>query len=115
MRRVVIFLSYFIATLCLGTLGLVGMTLSWCYRSQVQGEMVYGNCWSFAVGKWLKDPRYTYLVVRMSRHANVPHVMFSESMSGANLQEFVPLKPQYGFKGFIDSLWFKGHVRKGLE
>ena len=75
--------------------------------------MRYGNCWLYAVPRWLKNPRRTYLVVRVSKHGFWPHVFFAESIDGLEVEEFRPVKPQQGIIGFLHAIFFKGWVRKG--
>ena len=74
--------------------------------------MAYSNCWFYAFPKWLKNPRRTYLVIRMSHYGWWPHVFFTESIENLDVQEFQPI---YKPKGII-SLWkllYKGKERKG--
>lgn len=109
-----IFLCYAAATVSLAVLVLVGFALTKLYR--LRGwpqESVVGNCWSYAIPLWLKAPRKTYLVVDVSRFAPVPHVRFAQSIDGLMVREFKPARPQRGFKGVLDSFWFRGRIRVG--
>jgi hypothetical protein len=92
-----------------------GPILTWLYeRAGWPEEKDAINCWSFAISKWLSaGPKIHYLVVRMSRHTLVPHVFFAKYIDGLNVEELKPLKPQRGFRGLVDSFYFKGRVRKG--
>ncbi len=75
--------------------------------------MKYGNCWLYALPKWLKNPRKTYLIIRMSKYTFWPHVFFAESIDDIEVEEFQPLKPQKSLWGIFHALCFKGRVRKG--
>lgn len=110
-----VFLCYLIATFCLVGMVLMGLSLRWLYEKNgypVQGEM--GNCWAFAYPKWVKNPRKTYLAIRLNAFAIVPHVFFAESIKNLKVEEFKPIGPIKGWKAIIDSFWFKGKIRKGL-
>ncbi len=77
----------------------------------------WGNCWTFAVPKWIKSPRNSYLVIRLTRHTWVPHVFFAQSIDGLEVEEFKPLRPVRGgwfLRKFpLHTLIFRGRVRKG--
>lgn len=113
MRRLAILGCYVLATVCLAVLMGVGWLLIKLYRDSWPPESGVGNCWSFAIPKWLKQPKETYLVIDMSRHAKVAHVRFAPSIEGLYVEELKPAKPQRGLKGLADSLWFRGRIRKG--
>ena len=110
-----IFLCYFIATLCLGVLVLIGYALTWLYKRVGWPDgLTAWNCWAFAFAKWLEQgPRETYLIVNLSPHGPIPHVRFAKSINGLEVSELKPLKPRKGFRAIIDSIKFKGRVRKG--
>jgi hypothetical protein len=115
MRRPAILGCYVVATLCLAVLMLVGWLLIKALQGAVAGGILNGrNCWSFAIPKWLRQPRETYLVIDMSRHAKVAHVRFAPSIDGLYVEELKPSKPQRGLKGLLDSLWFAGRIRKDV-
>lgn len=112
--KLAIFICYLIGTLCLVGMVLMGLSLRRLYEKSgypVQGEM--GNCWAFVYPKWVKNPQKTYLVVRLSAHAVVPHVFFAESINNLDVEEFNPVQPIRGWKAIIDSFWFKGKIRIG--
>jgi hypothetical protein len=114
MRRLAILGCYVLATIALAVLMFVGWALIKLYRDRWPPESTKGNCWSFAIPKWLRQPRKTYLVIDMSRHAKVAHVRFAPSIDGLYVEELKPAKPQRGFKGLMDSLWFDGRIRKDV-
>jgi hypothetical protein len=72
-----------------------------------------GNCWTYALPKWWKRPRDTYLIVRLSRHTFWPHVFFCESLENTEVEEFKPLEPQRGWRAWFGAIVFRGRVRKG--
>ena len=74
----------------------------------------YFNCWLFALVLWLKAPRTTYLVVRISRHTIWPHVFFARSIDALEVEDYAPVKPLKGWRGFIAAPLFRGRVRRGL-
>lgn len=90
--------------------------------------MRWGNCWFYVLPKWLKNPRNTYLIIRLTREPSVipiPHVMFAESIKNTEVTEFKPsawTKKNiiYGPLGMvfrkipIYSLFFHGRIRTGL-
>jgi hypothetical protein len=73
----------------------------------------YGNCWLFALPKWLKNPRKTYLVIRLSHHIPVPHVFFAKSISELEVEEYQPLNPKEGWRAIFHKFWYRGRIRKG--
>lgn len=75
--------------------------------------MKRGNCWLWALPRWLKNPAGSYLIVRKSRYSIWPHVMLTSSIEDVDVQEYVPLKPQRGVIGFFRAIYFRGYVRKG--
>lgn len=114
--QVPVFLCYVIATICLTGMVLMGLCLRWLYEKKGwPNQTDKGNCWSFAFPRWLDDPSKSYLVVRTTHHrAPIAHVQFAPSIEGLEVEEFVPLNPQRGWKAIINSFWFKGKIRKGL-
>jgi hypothetical protein len=113
--RMIIFLSYVFATICLACLVMIGYVLTWCYRRTgwpPAEEAI--NCWAFSIAKWLgSGPVSSYLVISMSRHAPVPHVRFAPSIDELLVMELKPLNPRKGWRGVLDSFMFKGRVRVG--
>ena len=115
MRRIAIFGCYVVATIALAVLVAVGVALTKLYRARWPEEASNGNCCSFAVPKFLQDPRRAALVVNLSRHTLVPHVRFMPHTEGVYFEELVPLHPKRGWKGVLDSFWFKGRIRRGSD
>lgn len=90
--------------------------------------MQWGNCWFYALPKWLKNPRQTYLIIRLTREPSwipILHVMFAESIKNTEVSEFKPSqwtkkKVIYGPLGLLFrriplySLFFHGRTRTGL-
>jgi hypothetical protein len=78
--------------------------------------MKYGNCWVYALPKWLRHPWTTYLVIRFVRKPNlpIPHVFFAKSIAGLEVEEFQPIerKPVW-WKAIFHKLWYRGRIRKG--
>jgi hypothetical protein len=108
-----VFLCYVVATVALAVLVMVGWALTKLYGSRWPAESFDGNCWSFAIPKWLMNPSGTYLVVSLSRHVPVPHVRFAPSIAGLYVEELQPAAPRKGFRGILDSFWFRGKANKG--
>lgn len=75
--------------------------------------MRYGNCWTYALPRWLRNPRGSYLVVRMSKHAFWPHVFLAHSIDGLEVEEFKPVKPKEGVRAWFHAIIYEGRVRKG--
>lgn len=73
--------------------------------------MKSGNCWIFAVRRWIKRPRTTYLVIRISKHGIWPHMFFAKSIEGIDVEEFVPRRPRRGIVGFFHAIFYSGRVR----
>lgn len=72
------------------------------------------NCWAFAFPKWLRNPKHSYLVVRLSKYTLIPHVFFAESIEDLEVEEYKPIRPKLGMRAFVNKLWFKGKIRKGF-
>lgn len=114
MRTATLFVLYLIATLLVVGLVLVGWLMKKLYRGEFPGEdMSEGMCWTFAIPKWLVDPRHSYLVIRLSKSNFWPHVFYAASIDGLAVEEFAPLKRLHGWKSIFAAVWFKGKVRKG--
>lgn len=75
--------------------------------------MPRGNCWLYALPRWLKNPSGSYLVVRKSRHSFWPHVMLAQSIEDLEVEEFVPVKPKSGWRATFHALIYEGKVRRG--
>jgi len=75
--------------------------------------MKRGNCWIYALARWVKNPRGTYIVIRLSRRSIWPHLFFAESIDGLEVSEFVPDSPRRGVLGFFHALWYRGRIRFG--
>jgi hypothetical protein len=113
--QILIFLAYLIGTAALAVVALMFCALFFLYRARGWPEEPgVGNCWSYAIPVFLRNPTNTYLVIDLSNYAPVPHVRFAKSIEGLEVQEFKPLHPKRGFRGLFDSFWFRGHIRKGL-
>lgn len=70
----------------------------------------FGNCWTHAIPKWWK--KGGYIVVRRSGYMAVPHVMWTDNLSGVELEEFAPVSKQFkGLAGFVRSFFHFGHVQ----
>lgn len=85
-------------------------------RSQPLG---WGNCWTFATGRWLRDPRHTYIIGRLthSNKAPVLHTMFAESIDGVRVMEVKPLRnvkwmPWWAL--MLYAIWFPYRIREGF-
>lgn len=106
-----IFAAYLIGTLGLALFVLGAWAIYELYRARgwPADEPERSNCWAVALPRWLRDPEATYLVVSKSRHTFVPHVGFAESVD--ELIEYKPLRPRRGFRGVIDSFWFRGQLK----
>lgn len=79
--------------------------------------MKYGNCWIYALKLWFKNPRKTYLVVRISKHSWVPHVFFAPTIDKLYVEEFKPVVnvKKWYYRWFpIGTLVFRGRERKGI-
>jgi hypothetical protein len=113
--QALIFLCYIVATVCLAILTCIGYALTWLYkRAGWPDDLKAWNCWSFVIAKWLEaGPRKVYLVVRLSPHGPIPHVMYAKSISGLFVAELKPLRPKRGWRAIFDSVKFKGRVREG--
>lgn len=112
--HVVLFLLYVVAALLLLWLMGVGWIMQRLYAEHDIKYYEVGNCWSYVVPRWLIDPRHTYLIIRLSRSVSVPHVFFAKSIDGLNVEEFYPLNRLFGWKAWIDAIWYLGKVRKGV-
>ena len=113
--RPLIFLCYVLATLCLAVLMLIGYALTFLYR--IVGQPVENNainCFAYVIPKWLfAGTGKSYIIIRMSKHTVVPHIFFAKSIRGVHMEEFRPLEPRPGWRGFFHSFWHKGRIRKG--
>lgn len=74
--------------------------------------MRYGNCWLWALPRWLRGER-RYLIVRKSNHTIWPHVMLTDDISQVQIEEFTADEVKKGWRAFFHALVFKGHVRNG--
>jgi hypothetical protein len=108
-RQALIATCYALSTLCLIVLMGIGWVLAKLYRGRAAQEQATGNCWSYAVPRFLADPIKNALVVRLSPRAPVLH---AQLLQAGALSEFVPVKPKAGIKAVLDSFWFNGQVRK---
>jgi hypothetical protein len=63
----------------------------------------WGNCWFYALPRWLKNPSKTYLIIRLSHESWFPilHVFFARSIAHTEVEEFKP------------SHWTKKHFIRG--
>lgn len=79
--------------------------------------MKFGNCWIYAVRRWLKEGTAdSYLIIRRSRHSWVWHVMWSPSIEHNYIEEFKPRKPKHGLLWRLFPLYgicFRGRIRRG--
>lgn len=75
--------------------------------------MPRGNCWTYALPKWWKNPRGTYLVIRLSKYTFWPHVFFAPSIDDLYVEEGKPLEPQRGFWAAFAAICFRMRIRKG--
>lgn len=81
--------------------------------------MGWGNCWTFALPLWWRDPRWSYLVIRITRAASVgvPHVMWAKDISALEVWETKPLRSVRGWpwwRVILYSLCFHYRVRHGV-
>ena len=89
--------------------------------------MKWGNCWFYALPKWLKNPRKTYLIIRMTHKAWFPvlHVFFARSIKHTEVEEFKPSEwtEKYFVRGPLGlafkiipiyGILFHGRIRRGL-
>lgn len=113
MKKVAIALLFVVATVLLVCLLPVGWALKRLYGGSAPSAGAYGNCWAYAIPRWLQNPRRRYLVVRMSRAGVWPHVMFAHSIEELEIEEFAPVERVYGWRGFLAAFWFRGGVAKG--
>jgi hypothetical protein len=111
--RPVVFLCYVLATVALTVLLGVGWALTKLYNlgGWPDGQE-RGNCWSFAVPKFLRSPRIAGLLVSLSVHTAVPHVRYVRDVQQFEFEEFVPVQPLKGWRAIRDSFWFRGISRK---
>lgn len=111
-----VFLCYLIATFCLGVLVLIAISLTWLYEKKGwPDEESAGNCWAFAIPKWLKAGTFdTAIRIRKSEHAIVPHVQFMPKPLADYIEECNPVSPRRGAMGFFTSFWHKGKIRRGI-
>lgn len=79
--------------------------------------MRWGNCWAWAIPKWLKDYfRGDALVIRKSAITWVPHAMRARCIKGLQIEEFIPEhfpNTKIGRMFPVQSICFKGRVRNG--
>lgn len=85
-------------------------------RSQSVG---WGNCWVLALSLWTRDPRWSYLIIRLTRQATfgVPHVMWAKCIAGVEVTETKPLQSLRGWpwwKVILFSTLFLFRVRVGV-
>lgn len=113
MKRTAIFLLFSIAVVLLGGLMAVGWLMQILYRGKIHDDEAEGNCWSYAVPRWLKDPRGTYLVMRLSLSNAWPHVFFVKNIQGLAVEEYHPVHRIPGWKSWFAAVWYQGRVRKG--
>lgn len=92
----------------------MALMLTYFAVARLKPGIVASNCWFYALERFGTDPRHSYLVVRLSRHAAWPHVMFAPSIEGLAVSEFKPDSPQRGMRGLWAALLFRGRVRDGV-
>lgn len=90
---------------------IVGWALTKLYGGQVP-ESTHGNCWSYAVPKFLLMPTISGLLVTLSEHAPVPHVRYVPVARAVSFEEAVPVEPKKGLQGVMDSFWYELRIRK---
>ena len=72
--------------------------------------MKWCNCLAFVL--WKRWKYGGYIVERASHaHRWIPHFMWTASVEGCVLEEYVPLEPKKDWRALIDALCFKGEVR----
>lgn len=112
-----LFLAYFFGLIGLIILVIVGAIIARIYRiGGWPAEHIKSNCWSYAVSHWLKDPKYSFLIVRMSYHIPMPHVLFAKHLVGLHTKEYLPDHAELGMhpiNGF--GLWYKGKVIEKIQ
>jgi hypothetical protein len=72
-----------------------------------------------ALPLWWRDPKNSYLIVRMTRAASVsvPHVMYATSIAGVLVRESKPLRSLRGlpwWRVILFSLFFPYRIRVGV-
>jgi len=87
---------------------------------------MWTNCVAHAVRLWWRNPRDTYLIVRLTKEGGfpAPHVMFTDSIESVSVSEFKPTAATLRFiRGPLRhllylfpvyALLFQGRVREGL-
>lgn len=72
--------------------------------------MRLGNCWLYAFPRWWR--KGGYLVVCWSpRNRYIPHAMWTDSLQGVTVHEFIPDRPRTGLVGLLFAIVFRGRVR----
>lgn len=112
-----VFLCYAVATIALALLVLVGVALTGLYRRKGwPAEQDAGNCWAFAIPKWLQAGTFeNSLRIRSSEHVKwIPHVQFMPGPLTQYIEESMPVRPGRGWRGVLKSFWHKAKIRKGI-
>lgn len=111
--QILVALCYFVGTICLVILALVGTALTQLYRYKGwPDEREAINCFAFAIPKWLRAG--SYLIIRTSDYVKfIPHVQFASGPLTQYIEEFKPASPHTGWRGLLAAFWHKGRIRKG--